>query len=130
MTDIYKQEFMSYINTLFYTTQTHENYNSFIIDFTDKETKQYFINGCISWVKLIYGVDITKQQVINLYIKFSQYNKFTFEEKSDKILDKFIITKEVMEECMNSKILPLIKYKLENSTVKEMNLEQYIKKKK
>lgn len=124
----YKKEFLSFINLLFYSAYEESGYNSFIIDFTNNETKQYFFKACVSWMKLTYNIDITKDEIVNLYIKYSQYN--VFNGVDDDIIDKFVITKEIMENMMENGIIPKVEYVMENSTVKKLDPNNYIKKKK
>ena len=87
--DNYKKEFLSFINLLFYSAYEESGYNSFIIDFTNNETKQYFFKSCTSWMKLVYNIDITKEEIVNLYIKYSQYN--IFNEPNENVINKFVI---------------------------------------
>lgn len=126
--DTYKKEFLSFINLLFYSAYEESGYNSFIIDFTNNETKQYFFKSCTSWMKLVYNIDITKEEIVNLYIKYSQYN--IFNEPNKNIIDKFVITKEIMENMMENKVIPKVEYIMENSTIKKLDPSKYIKKKK
>lgn len=124
----YKNHFLSFIDVLFYGSHAEKFYNSFILDFSNKETKQYFINSCILWFKLVYGLEINNDIVINLYIKYSQYN--VFPTKKENTVDKFIITKSILEKMFESKIIPSVTYELKNTTIKKLNPDDYIKKKK
>lgn len=124
----FKQEFLSFINMLFYANYNESGFNSFIIDFTNNETKQYFFKTCISWIQSVYGVEITKEQIINLYIKYSQYN--IFNENNENIIKKFVITKDIIENAIKEKLIPEVEYVMENDTVKKLDPKDYIKKKK
>lgn len=124
----FKQEFLSFINMLFYANYNESGFNSFIIDFTNNETKQYFFKTCISWIQSVYGVEITKEQIINLYIKYSQYN--IFNENNENIIKKFVITKDIIENATKEKLIPEVEYVMENDTVKKLDPKDYIKKKK
>lgn len=124
----FKQEFLSFINMLFYVNYNESGFNSFIIDFTNNETKQYFFKTCISWIQSVYGIEITKEQIINLYIKYSQYN--IFNENNENIIKKFVITKDIIENATKEKLIPEVEYVMENDTVKKLDPKDYIKKKK
>lgn len=124
----YKNNFLSFIDILFYGSHEEKYYSSFILDFSDKETRQYFVNSCILWFKLVHGLEINNDIVKDLYIKYSQYN--VFPTKKEDAIDKFIITKSVLEKMFETKIIPNVTYELENTTVKKLNPEDYIKKKK
>ena len=73
-------------------------------------------------------MEINNDIVINLYIKYSQYN--VFPTKKENTVDKFIITKSILEKMFESKIIPSVTYELKNTTIKKLNPDDYIKKKK
>ena len=94
------------------------------------------INGWGELFKCIYPEDIgtisqnnpSRKIFQNSHIKYSQYN--VFPTKKEDTVDKFVITKSVLEKMFDSKVIPKVAYELENTTVKKLNPEDYIKKKK
>ena len=119
----YKEEFLQYVHIIFYFSCENTDYNSFYVDFKKRETMQYFINSFMAWIRENYNLNITKQDVNNLYFWTSKYNLITFEKMPEHLLNKFIITKEIMEECMEFGLIPKVKYEINTRGINRVSIK-------
>lgn len=119
----FEQEFKEYVHNIFYLTNDKEDFNTFILDVSEPETSYYFLNGFIQWIKEVYNINVSKIKVLELYTKLSKYNIFMDSSDEDNIVDKFVITKKIMEEAFNNGIINELKYQKNNNTVRKIELE-------
>ena len=110
-----------YVVYIFYSTQTKESFDSFLIDMSEPETSVYFHDGFVKWCKLNYNKDIKRLDSIHTYVNNAKYNSFG--------TNKFIITKRTMERVFKIGLVDEIEYNMNEETIVRSNIKRKINKK-
>lgn len=89
--------FLSYVKLLFYHLHRDKKFISFKID-CEEDVGNLFINSFQNWLKDVFNITkIKKIDVLSLYSSYSNY--------TDKRENIFLITKEVINKCVEDDII-------------------------